>query len=65
MITMTMRGFLVSDLVVVPKGFEEREVTLTFQRYVIIDAKRQKTGSIEVSMDLFFKEKTLGHDYPQ
>ena len=30
----------------------EKEITLTFQRYVILDAKRQQTGSLKVKIDL-------------
>ena len=49
----------------VPQGFGKTGSYLTSQRYVIIDAKRQKTGSIKVRMDLFLgKNTSLGHDYP-
>ena len=31
----------------------EKEITLTFQRYVILDAERQLTGSLKVNTDLY------------
>ena len=30
----------------------EKGITLTFQRYVIVDAKRQYIGSVKVNIDL-------------
>ena len=51
-----MRGFvgLASAAVVVPKGFrkKKKEVTLTLQRYVIIEAQKQWTASVKVKIDL-------------
>ena len=37
---------------IVPRGLRRKETILTFQRYVILDAKRQQTGSVKVKIDL-------------
>ena len=34
------------------QGVWKREVTLTFQKCIIIAAKRQQTGSVKVNIDL-------------
>ena len=44
LITITVRGF-----VVLGGG---QEITLTSQRYVILDAKRHEAGSVKVKIDL-------------
>ena len=52
MVTITVRGLVVSALVDVPMGFRKWEVTLIFQRYIITDAKRQGTASVKVKTKL-------------
>ena len=36
---------------IMPRGVWKKEIILTFQRYVILDAKRRQTGSVEVKID--------------
>ena len=54
----TTRGFVVSAVArwLCSEGFRNKEVTLIFQkhviRYVIVDEKRQQTGSVKVKIDL-------------
>ena len=35
-----------------PEGCGKKEITLTFQKYAILDAKRQWTASVKVETDL-------------
>ena len=37
---------------IVPWQVWKKEITLTFQRFVITDAKRQQRGSVKVKSDL-------------
>ena len=37
---------------IMPEGPGKKEITLTFQRYVILDANKQWTCSVKVKIDL-------------
>lgn len=43
-----------------PEGSGKRE----FQRYFIINAKRQHTGSVKARLTFVKDDSGLGHDYP-
>lgn len=44
-------------------GIWEKEITLTLQSYVIMDVKREWTGSVKLKIDFSQGDTSLGHDY--